>query len=99
MDDREFDRLASATLDRLAERLEEGLDDADVELREGVLTVELAGGAQYVFNRHAPNRELWMSSPISGAHHFAPAGGAWRSTRGEATLAGLVADELGIALD
>jgi len=99
MDDREFETLASATLTRLAERLEAALDDADVEFREGILTVELADGRQYVLNKHAPNRELWLSSPVSGAHHFAPSGGAWRSTRGPETLTGLLADELGVALD
>jgi frataxin len=99
MDDREFEILASSTLARLAERLEDALDDADVEFREGILTVELADGRQYVLNKHAPSRELWLSSPASGAHHFAAAGGAWRSTRGAETLAGLLATELGVALD
>ena len=99
MDDREFDTLASATLARLAERLEAALDDADVELREGILTIELDDGRQYVLNKHAPSREIWLSSPVSGAHHFAGDGGAWRSTRGGGTLAALIADELGVAPD
>ena len=98
MDQPEFDALARATLDRLAERIEAALDDADVEFRDGVLTVELADGRTYVINRHAPNRQIWVSSPVSGAHHFDPApGGGWVSSRGGATLEALLAAELGLA--
>jgi frataxin len=63
------------------------------------MTVALADGRQFVLNKHAPNRQLWLSSPVSGAHHFVPADGGWRSTRGPETLAGLLAAELGVALD
>ncbi len=97
MDEPEFDALARTTLTGLADRLEAALADADVELREGVLTVELADGRQYVINRHAPNRQIWLSSPVSGAHHFYAAPGGWVSTRGGVTLEALLAAELGLA--
>ena len=97
MDEPEFDALARTTLTGLADRLEAALADADVELREGVLTVELADGRQYVINRHAPNRQIWLSSPVSGAHHFGAAAGGWVSTRGGGTLDALLAAELGLA--
>lgn len=104
MDERGFEALAAGTLARLAERLEEALgDDVDVELRDGVLTVELADRRQIVVNRHAPTRELWLSSPVSGAAHFAWIGDGWRSTRGddrlEARLAGDLADLTGTRVD
>jgi frataxin len=71
-------------------------DDAEVELRGGILTVELEDGRQYVINKHAPSRQIWLSSPVSGAAHFAHdlASGAWRSTRGGAGLTDLLATEL-----
>jgi frataxin len=49
-----------------------------------------------VINKHTPNRQIWLSSPISGAAHFAldPASGQWRSTRGTAVLHDLLASEL-----
>ncbi|MBL8699960.1 MAG: iron donor protein CyaY [Alphaproteobacteria bacterium] len=99
MDERAFETKAAATLARLAERLEAELaDDLDVELRGGILTLELADGRQFIVNKHAPNRELWLSSPVSGAHHFAWRAEAWRSTRGDATLTGCLADDLDAAL-
>jgi frataxin len=51
-----------------------------------------------VINKHGPNREIWLSSPKSGAWHFTRAdGGAWRSTRGVEELAALLAAELAAA--
>lgn len=95
MDERAFEALAGATLDRLADALEQGLaDDADVELRGGILTVELEAGGQFVLNRHAPTREVWLSSPVSGASHFARRGEAWISTRGGERLEDVLAGDL-----
>lgn len=73
MDESQFHRLADETLERLAERIEDA-DEAgeiDVDLQEGVLTLELEDGRQYVINKHAAMQEVWVSSPVSGAHHFA----------------------------
>lgn len=96
MDDSRFESLAEATLARLQAQIEAALDDVDVELRGGILTLELEDGRQYVINKHAPNRQIWMSSPLSGAAHFAfdASAGEWRSTRGDAQLHQLLAAEL-----
>jgi frataxin len=93
MDEHAFEALASDTLARLAERIEDGLEDADVELRAGILTLELSDGAQFVVNKHAPNRQIWVSSPVSGASHFAWNGAAWISTRGPERLEPMLAAE------
>ena len=88
MDERAFEILASRTLAHLAERLEDALDEAaDVELRGGILTIVCADGRQFVINRHGPTREIWLSSPVSGAVHFARRGEDWISTRGPDRLA------------
>src|SRR5262245_46359512 len=96
MDESQFAAAADRTLRALFEALDEGLPDADVDLREGILTVELDDGRQYVINKHAPNRQIWLSSPISGAAHFNldAASGTWRSTRGGAELKQLLSTEL-----
>lgn len=98
-DESAFHAAADRTLAGLLERIEDALgDDLDVDLQGGILTIELASGAQYVINKHAPNRQIWLSSPVSGASHFAQEpGGGWVSTRGEARLHELLAEELGAA--
>lgn len=105
MDENAFKALAGETLARLAEAVEEALGDRlDVDLEEGILSIELETGAQYVINGHAPSRQIWMASPVSGGSHFAydDGRGKWTDTRGEASLGGLLAGELeaatGIAL-
>jgi len=96
MDDSAFESLAEATLERLQAQIEDALDEVDVELRGGILTLELADGRQYVINKHLPNRQIWLSSPVSGAAHFAydPQRRVWQSTRSEAQLHPLLAAEL-----
>ncbi len=96
MDDSAFESLAEATLERLQAQIEEALEDVDVELRGGILTLELEDGRQYVINKHTPNRQIWLSSPVSGAAHFVhdAQAGVWRSTRGEDLLHPLLGAEL-----
>ncbi|OEJ68688.1 iron donor protein CyaY [Magnetovibrio blakemorei] len=89
MDASAFEELAAKTLESLFEAIDDAIgDDADVDFDNGILTVELEDGRAYVVNKHAPNLQIWLSSPISGAAHFAfdEAIGAWLSTRGGETL-------------
>jgi iron donor protein CyaY len=82
LDESRFAALAGDMLERIADGVDEALGDKiDVELQGGILTLSLDGGGQYVINKHAPNREIWWSSPVSGALHFAYVDGAWISTR------------------
>jgi len=82
MDESRFSTLAGEMLERIADKVDEVLgEDIDVDLLGGILTLSLEAGGQYVINKHAPNREIWMSSPVSGAIHFAYADGSWISTR------------------
>lgn len=96
LDDSSFAKLAGEMLERIADAVDDALgDEVDAELQGGILTLSLEGGGQYVINKHAPNREIWMSSPMSGAWHFAHAGGDWISTREpRESLAPLLAREL-----
>jgi frataxin len=96
MDESAFTSLAAETLDRFAEAIDDALgDEIDVEMSGGILTLSLAAGGQYVLNAHAPNREIWLSSPTSGAWHFAPRDGGWVSVRdGKTDLVGLLTAEL-----
>ncbi len=72
MNQAEFERRAAEILDSLFEQIEDQLGDwLDVEMSGGILHIELPDGGAYVVNKHGPNREIWVSSPISGAWHFA----------------------------
>lgn len=94
----EFERLAHGRLARFADALERGLAEAaDVDYQGGILTVALDRGGEYVLNKHAPNRQIWLSSPSSGASHYAydPARDAWIGTRSGRPLGQVLAEELG----
>ena len=96
MSDSSFESLADSLLDAL----EEGIGNvADAELQGGVLTVEGDAGT-WVINKHAPTRQIWLSSPKSGARHYAfdQGSGLWRDTRGPGDLMTTLAGELGAIL-
>lgn len=95
-----FDLAATRLLDRFADRLESALGDvADVDYEGGIVNVALHAGGTYVINKHAPTRQVWLSSPQSGAWHFAQddGSGAWRDTRKGQDLIELLAGELAAA--
>ena len=83
MDQGAFERLAAETLSRLMQEIEDQLaDHLEVDLEAGILHIDLESGGKYVINKHGPNREIWLSSPASGAWHFAKDDQpGWRSTR------------------
>lgn len=96
MTEAEFERFATAALTRIAETLELNLGlAADVDLQDGILTVTLDQGGAYVINKHTPNRQIWLSSPRSGASHygFDAARGTWIDTRSGRTLGLVLAEE------
>lgn len=93
MSEQAFETLA----DSLLETLEEAIDDS--ELQGGVLTVETDDGT-WVVNKHAPTRQVWLSSPKSGARHYAfdAETKLWKDTRGGEDLLTVLSNELGIAI-
>ena len=96
MSDSAFETLA----DSLLATLEDALGDhVDAELQGGILTVEADAGT-WIVNKHAPTKQIWLSSPRSGAKHYAFDAGAgqWRDTRGGDELLAVLAAELGVAL-
>ena len=98
MDASQFEARADAALARLQQAVESAAGDAvDAELMGGILTLELEAGGVYQINKHLASRQIWLSSPVSGAWHFAwdeSEGGAWRATRGGERLEDLLGREL-----
>jgi frataxin len=85
LDETRFATLADETLRRMVEAIDaQASDTLEADLRDGILTIEIESGGQYIVNKHGPNREIWVSSPKSGAWHFAYDEGkrAWVDTRG-----------------
>ena len=95
MNEPEFEALAAKTLARLAEAIE--IAGADVEFSGGILTILSEDDRTFLLNKHAPLKQLWYSSPISGAHHYAPRGSEWLSTRDGTSLLARLSEELAAA--
>lgn len=55
-------------VDELGE--EHDIDGFDVDHAEGVLTIKLGASGTYVINKQTPNRQIWLSSPVSGPARF-----------------------------
>jgi len=97
MTDRAFESLAHSLLKALEEQIGEHIE---ADLQGSVLTVQSAETGVWIVNKHAPTQQVWLSSPKSGARHYAfEAGlGHWQDTRGGADLLTVLSGELGIAL-
>ena len=95
MDERQFETLAEDLLQRVTTALEDASDDIDVEMNNGVLTVELEDGRTFVLNKHAPMQQIWLSSPLSGASHYGydDASSLWQSTRDTRELTSTLTDD------
>ncbi|ORZ34736.1 hypothetical protein BCR44DRAFT_102512, partial [Catenaria anguillulae PL171] len=75
LSDSDYHRHADATLERLLEALETLGDEIelagyDVTYTSGVLNVKLGVHGTYVLNKQPPNKQVWMSSPVSGPRRF-----------------------------
>ncbi|KAK2627623.1 hypothetical protein QTJ16_003589 [Diplocarpon rosae] len=111
----EFHELADTYLDVLIEKLEvlqEEREEVDVEYSAGVLTLAFPPNGTYVINKQPPNKQIWLSSPLTGPKRYdyvmlsegqdAKEGtgrGEWVYLRDGSTLTGVLEDEIGIAVN
>ena len=92
--------LADEALDTILERADElsdERDDVEAELSSGVLTLKTPEGT-WVLNKQVPNRQLWLSSPVSGPCRYEHVDGTWTHTRDGSSLAELLERELGLIM-
>ncbi len=85
MDETEFHTLADATLERYFAALDDAYDSGaleELELQNGILTLVTAAGKTFLVTKHAPTRQLWLASPVSGGLHY-----AWNATARDWQLA------------
>ena len=66
----------------------------DVNLSDGVLTIFVSDKVgTYVINKQTPNRQIWLSSPISGPKRFDLIDGKWIYSHENVCLHELLASE------
>ncbi|KAI9804685.1 MAG: Mitochondrial chaperone Frataxin [Piccolia ochrophora] len=113
LSDEEYHERADALMDEIVDKLEalqEEKGDIDVEYSAGVLTAILRSGS-YVLNKQPPNKQIWLSSPVSGPkrydwvvmgesmdHKEGSGRGDWVYLRDGTSLASLLKQEMGIEL-
>ena len=81
----EFKKIALETLDDIFNLVESNFDNYEVDYEDENLKIEsLEGKGTFIVSIHTPTSQIWLSSPISGAHHFesrSPESIEWISTR------------------
>ncbi|KAH7192048.1 uncharacterized protein B0J16DRAFT_299312 [Fusarium flagelliforme] len=71
--EQEYHEIADQYLDNVVGRFEELQDqreDIDVEFSAGVLTISWPDKGTYVINKQPPNKQIWLSSPLSGPKRY-----------------------------
>jgi len=75
----------------------------DVEYSAGVMTITVPQGV-YIINKQPPNKQIWLSSPVSGPKRYdwvesgdGASTGEWVYARDGSTLRSLLGEELGVA--
>ena len=96
----EFKKKASETLDDIFNLVESKFDNYEVDYENENLRIDsLEGKGTFIVSIHTPTSQVWLSSPVSGAHHFeskSPESIEWISTRDEnINLKQLIIKELG----
>ncbi|KAG1749701.1 Frataxin [Suillus paluster] len=96
-----YHALSDATMTTLLERLEDlldavGNDTYEVDYHSGVLTLNLGTHGTYVINKQPPNKQIWLSSPLSGPkrYDYVPQLDDWRYARDGMGLGQLLGGEL-----
>ncbi|KAG6028995.1 hypothetical protein E4U41_000518 [Claviceps citrina] len=97
------------------EQLQDLREDIDVEYSSGVMTITIADKGTYVINKQPPNKQIWLSSPVSGPKRYdwCPAGeararavtggvastGRWVYARDGVSLSELILEELDVVIE
>ncbi|MFW5453043.1 iron donor protein CyaY [Thioalkalivibrio sulfidiphilus] len=70
MADISFSLHAEQTLESLLERMSEfdALADLDMDIIDGVLTLEFEDGGKLILNRQEAASQIWLASPEGPAH-------------------------------
>ncbi|KAI1659333.1 Frataxin [Daldinia decipiens] len=111
----EYHDLADQYLDAVLTKYEELQDEygeVDVEYSSGVMTVKIPNVGIYIINKQPPNKQIWLSSPVSGPKRYDyvrssegqgenqdTSEGEWVYARDGTTLSDLLLKETGIVVE
>ncbi|KAI5799830.1 arabinogalactan endo-1,4-beta-galactosidase [Geopyxis carbonaria] len=98
-----YNAIANATLDSFFDACEaeaEERPEVDVEYSAGVLTLTVPHGT-YVLNKQPPNKQIWLSSPVSGPKRYDWDADRrnWVYARDGSGLEELLKEEIGVSFD
>ncbi|KAK0255961.1 Mitochondrial matrix iron chaperone [Friedmanniomyces endolithicus] len=115
LSDEEYHLHADRYMERLqeqAEELQEGREDVEVDHAAGVLSITLPPNGTYIVNKQPTNKQIWLSSPLSGpkrydwvvsgeSMHQKEGGGVgdWVYVRDGTRLSALLRKEIGVSVD
>ncbi|KAB8345888.1 hypothetical protein FH972_022943 [Carpinus fangiana] len=113
--DEEYAERSELFLEDLVDRLEDLAEqraDIEVEYSAGVLNCRLGDGRTYVLNKQPPNKQIWLSSPVSGPKRYdwvvegegmnekqGSGRGSWIYLRDGSSLTELLKEELEVTVD
>ncbi|KAL3866432.1 hypothetical protein ACJMK2_043729 [Sinanodonta woodiana] len=103
--EKQFEDLVEDTLDSLAVLFEDLPErfkcppEYDISFGNGVLTVKISQTwGTYVINKQSPNKQIWLSSPLSGPKRYDFIRGKWIYKHDGRVLHDLLQDEISKAL-
>ncbi|KAG6043158.1 hypothetical protein E4U17_001055 [Claviceps sp. LM77 group G4] len=115
LSERAYHELADSYLESVLSEFEQQQDsreDVDVEYSAGVMTITVANKGTYVINKQPPNKQIWLSSPISGPKRYdwcvigegqtekeGTGKGTWVYARDGVSLSELIFQELGVVIE
>lgn len=87
--------IARHTLQLIASFVEDSIPEVEVEPGEEEVLIIDSRNQNFLLNYHGVTRQIWYSSAMSGAHHFAFGDdGVWHCTRSKKTLYEVLSKEL-----
>lgn len=81
-------------LDRLS--MDSSPSSFEIDFQEDGILITDSLKRHFLINYHGVAQQIWYSSALSGAHHFALKNGEWHCTRTEISLNELLSTELSI---
>ncbi len=97
-----FYELANTYLDNVYNKLDsnEKIPFDNIDYSQGVLNFTLTKNKHFVLNIQRPNRQIWLSSPISGPqrYEYDDTNNKWLNIRNKFNLNKLLSEEINIIL-